>query len=112
MKGLLLIVSVLLVFPCAASADSAKEWLEVCEGYSRLAETVMRNRHEGVQMQEMLNIVIKGERPSKIAEKIVDEAYGYPRITSFEDLKQRSIGDFKNKWYRECYRAMKAQGKL
>lgn len=41
MKKLLAVAVMILLFPYLSVAESAKEWREVCEGYSKLAGTII-----------------------------------------------------------------------
>lgn len=78
-----------------------------CETIAESAETIMKARQNGIGMDRLMQAVKdsteKGSR--SLYQKMVGEAYQQPDWSQSQ-LRQKSIQDFKDKWYRKCYLAL------
>lgn len=89
----------LLIFPAVLSAN---EKGEMCSAASELAETIMRNRQDGVSMAKMMSVEM-GEL-KEAAEILIISAYEKPRFST-EKNKNDAVADFRDSVYLECIKA-------
>lgn len=98
-------VFALLPFIClTAAAGEAANHDEWCGSIGFLSESIMSSRQNGVPMQNVMEVMSKGDggdRITTIAKGMVVEAYGSPLYQS-DSGKSAAIVEFQNKWYRDC----------
>jgi hypothetical protein len=93
--------AILVVLPFYANAA---DWHETCTKASDLAEILMQSRQKGQSMSEAMALA-KG---NEVAERMVIAAYDIPRFNS-EEIKTRTISDFRDKWYATCVREVRGK---
>ena len=76
------------------------EWDKFCAETAQYAETTIRDRHQGVPMQRAVEAT-KGSVGQDLHRTIIADAYTSPRFTA-EEVVQRSVEDFRDKWYLRC----------
>lgn len=92
MKKLILIMAISLSF--TAHADEQSDKLKLCKSLSSLAETIMTNRQDGVDMVDMYEIA-----SNSMAQTMVTMAFDRPKFSS-EQYRQGEVSRFKNLWFR------------
>lgn len=86
---------------------------ELCSSLANVAETVMKARQEGVQMEQLIkaNEEYSGKPTSfdkifhDFTEMSILEAYKYPRYSS-QASQQEAIREFRSKQFTFCYSAL------
>lgn len=95
-------VCVAIVFAVTISSAQASE---ICDAQSKLANTIMEARQNGMPMRQMMNIVGNdGDESTKLSRILVKAAYEVPRYHS-EDMKARTATEFSNEVYLMCIKA-------
>lgn len=97
------------IFVCAAIVFavtvSSAQANDMCDGQSKLANTIMEARQNGMPMRQMMNIVGNdGDASTKLSRALVKAAYGVPRYHS-EGMKTRIATEFSNEVYLMCLEA-------
>jgi hypothetical protein len=85
-------------FAQEAPAPAEKDAVDACATVGDLAESVMRNRQQGISMSRMMEIA----KDSDLVRAIVIAAYDQPRMSVDRNI-QRSIDDFRNEVMLQCY---------
>ena len=95
----------ILIFLATNNANAETEKDELCANMSALAETIMKNRQQGVAMADAMKIL---NSPSKemqsikeVARLLVVDAYSKNRWQTPEMVK-REIEDFRDSAYLAC----------
>ena len=94
MKKLILIMAIYLSFTAHAEEQSDK--LKLCKSLSSLAETIMTNRQDGDDKDDMYEIA-----SNSMAQTMVNMAFDRPKFSS-EQYRQGEVSRFINLWSREC----------
>lgn len=90
------------------SADTATIH-QACTNLAETAKQVMIARQNGSPIQGLMQIAIKNN--SNITMTIIKEAYQLPRYST-KEYQQKSISDFSNQWYLECYNVGMSSNKV
>lgn len=102
-------IILLLALSCGFSANAAtatKETLEKCTNISKLAETVMKKRQEGVAMSDLMKVANDGAEPNQFLVGMITAAYEESRYNG-EEMKQRKVEDFRDQFYLGCVQRFK-----
>ena len=94
MRKNIIITAVVATFSMPALAGTP---LENCKIVSDLANTIMERRQEGADMAGLLEIA----KDSDLATLLIMEAYKKPQFST-EEIKLRTIRNFKNDVMRQC----------
>jgi len=107
MRNTILLAVMVLSFAKISLAEQVDD-NEFCGAVGLLAAQTMEARHTGVSMQSMLSGAGKSEDAfmKKLCERMIVEAYERPRLQT-EEIRKRSVEEFRDKWHLECYKARK-----
>jgi hypothetical protein len=97
MKNLLLTIAVCAFITPAAAQAEEHELTALCPVIGTLAESIMRNRQDGIAMSAALNA-----SPLPLAQTMVTMAYGETRWHTASS-KARAVQDFRDFWELSCY---------
>ena len=103
MKKLVICLVSLVVFSGVSFANDS----ENCKSIANFAAVVMEKRQAGTAMDAMIDLIHGSESDNglrKVLESIILRAYENPRYGT-EEFKKRSVNDFRNDIYVECYRS-------
>lgn len=101
----IIFIGVALAFTCSpVSAGQEKE--NYCQKVSGLAEAIISARHLGVSMQDLISTNKDDPRAKDMKEIMIIEAFEQPRMNT-DEMKKRSIEEFRDKWYLECYKSVR-----
>lgn len=81
---------------------------QACSTIAGTAKSVMQGRQQGTPIQGLMQIAIKND--SSITMLIIEEAYELPRYST-KEYQQKSVSDFSNKWYLDCYKVSQERRK-
>ena len=100
-----LIVPALLLYAANSFAEST---FETCDLIEEMAESVMTTRQNGGTMRGFLKIAegIDDIKVKNLTIRIIENAFEKTRWNT-ESSKTREIEDFKEYWYKSCYRSLK-----
>ena len=99
MKKLLSTIALTAALSFNVSASNEEEG-NMCDGYSKLAGTIMEMRQENTAMSEMYN-VLKG---NDVSIALLKEAYKVP-LYSVDSNKLKAVNEFKNTAFMACIEA-------
>lgn len=107
----LLKIAFLISLAFSVSAQDEIAVGELCSSMSTVAEEVMKSRHAGIPMSQTMELLehqmglkdLPGSHKSGVR-KIVVAAYEAPRYTTEEHI-QRSVTEFSNEIYMQCYKS-------
>ena len=95
----------ILALASPAAAQTAESLL-ICPTTGKLAQTVMKNRQNGVPMStHVANILPKEEAARAIVMGIITAAYEVPRFSTPAN-QRRAVEDFRNEMEVACFRAL------
>lgn len=100
MKTIITMSLILMLLSSTVSAAALKD----CTAYAEFAETVMRVRQDNRDMIKVLKVIEKYDPESKRwMELVITGAYDKPLFSSLK-YKQRSIMEYKNAVFNNCYK--------
>ena len=105
MKRWAMVAALVLAAGTVGAAESDESTARICAGAAAFAESQMKARHNGVSMQRLMEAADRqGPDGAKARRVMIIDAYESPRYTNPE-VVQRSIEDFRDKWYLRCIKA-------
>lgn len=102
MKRVAVISTVVLAALNAHGKDEKKPSDELCASVSTTAAEIMKARQNGVAMSKLIEIFKKDD--AAIFRRLTISAYESPRYST-ESMQEKSIQDFENKAFLDCYKA-------
>lgn len=104
MRGLLLFI-VCFSFATTASADEPVNKVEVCSRIGELAAKVMELRQQEVPMSNLMKIEVD-QSIKAVAQAMIIAAYDEPSFST-EQVRKRTVDEFRNARELDCYKAFK-----
>lgn len=102
MKRIAAISTVLLIALNAHGKDDKSSTDGLCTSVSTTAAEIMKARQNGVPMSKLIEIFKKDD--AAIFRRLTISAYESPRYST-ESIQEKSIQDFENKAFLDCYKA-------
>lgn len=101
------LLAMLLVSTASFAARPSQETLEFCGVISKLANSVMTSRQNGVAMSKLMQAKVSDEAMNDLGALMIEQAYDSPAYGSPE-YKQKAATDFENSWFSNCLKARSA----
>ena len=96
-------ISLILLFSLQAYGQDGKAKDDgICTSLSTTSAEIMKARQNGVPMSKLMEIFKKDD--VAILRRLTIEAYESPRYST-EGMQEKSIQDFENKAFLDCYKA-------
>ena len=97
-------ISIALLAALNAHAKDEKNSSDgLCSSVSTTAAEIMKARQNGVAMSKLIDLFKKDD--AAIFRRLTISAYESPRYST-ESMQEKSIQDFENKAFLDCYKAM------
>jgi len=99
----ILLIGTLTAIPISAIYGEPLTKAQTCKNMHKLAKNIMDSRQQGMAMPDIIETV----DGNPLFEYFIESAYDMPRYST-DEMQQRSIEDFANSIYAECWKNYKA----